>query len=106
MGRNNADFHGVSVDYSRLPTEHQITVTHGVDKERIGSLRWSDVPSGKLEAGEITDIWVHPEHRRKGLATRMFTYAKKLAPMKYAPTPILSKEMTEDGKKWAKKVGN
>jgi len=106
MGRNNADFQGVSVEYERLPTEHKITVTHGHDKERLGSLRWSDISQGNLAAGEITDIWVHSDHRRKGVATRMFNYAKQLAPTKYAPTPILSKEMTEDGKKWATAVGD
>lgn len=105
MTRNNADFHGITPTYSRLPTEHQVTITLGNNPEPIGHIRWSDIDQGNMSAGEITDIFVHPDHRRQKYATRLFNYAKAIAPSKYAPTPILSKEMTDDGKHWAKTVG-
>lgn len=58
-------------------------------------------------AGEINDIWTREDHRRKGLATFMYGYAKKMS--ESDPTvaaPVHSTHLSNEGEKWAKSTGD
>jgi ribosomal protein S18 acetylase RimI-like enzyme len=95
MGANNADFQGVNITHtgggllgSRVAAEHP---EHGY----IGHM----LMHGN---GVVRDVAVHPEWRRLGIATAMWDYAKKAG---LNPSHNYS-EQTDDGKLWAKSVGN
>ena len=58
-------------------------------------------------AGEINDIWTREDHRRKGLATFMYGYGKKMS--ESDPTvaaPVHSTHRSDEGEKWAKSTGD
>jgi len=60
-----------------------------------------------VKAGEINDIWTRDDHRRKGLATFMYGYAKKMS--ESDPTvapPVHSTHLSDAGEKWAKSTGD
>jgi len=63
--------------------------------------------SWPVKAGEINDIWTRDDHRRKGLATFMYGYAKKMS--ESDPTiapPVHSTHLSDAGEKWAKSTGD
>ena len=63
--------------------------------------------SWPTKAGEINDIWTREDHRRKGLATFMYGYAKKMS--ESDPTvaaPVHSTHLSNEGEKWAKSTGD
>ena len=62
-------------------------------------------PVGLLSAfttGKIGMINVHPEHRRRGVATAMWDYATQHPDLN---SPYHSQIQTEDGEAWARSLG-
>ena len=66
--------------------------------KQIGRLAWAEghrYPFDQIN-GQIQDVHVVPEHRRKGVATGMLKYARGIDPsVKHSP------DQTEDGQEWA-----
>jgi len=94
MGRNNADFHGVTFSHKlenygevRIEASHP---EHGY----LGSMR-----IGKY--GDIKDVRVGEPFRRKGVATGMWNYAKA-----QGFNPQHSDSRTKEGDAWAKSTGD
>lgn len=56
------------------------------------------------EKGAITNIEVHPDFRRQGVATAMWNYANKVMPQFGGPSPQHSEMRTPEGEAWAKSV--
>lgn len=96
MGRNNADFQGVvfkNVQDKKGRT--LITATH----PDHGSLRLGWMRLDK--DGTLGNVYVHPDHRRKGIATGLLNHAKQLGiNLKH------SENRTEEGDAWAKSTGD
>jgi ribosomal protein S18 acetylase RimI-like enzyme len=68
--------------------------------------RKTGTPVGLLSAftdGKIAMISVDPEHRRKGVATAMWNYAKQHPQLS---DPYHSKVKTDDGEAWAQSLGD
>lgn len=82
----------------RLPTpEGSVTgrARASLAGEHVGGLSWWEAP-GTADHGRIVNVAVHPDHRRKGIATALFEHAKA------AGVPIHhSTGLSEDGKAWA-----
>lgn len=56
--------------------------------------------------GEISSIEIHPEKRRQGLATKLYTFGHDLHnDIDSIPAPQHSEARTESGDAWAKSVG-
>lgn len=77
---------------------HQV-VAKDAGGEPVGRLLWR---TGSRRPGEIHDLKVTEDHRRKGVATAMYNYA---ADSGIRPAPKHSRERTDDGEAWAKAVG-
>jgi hypothetical protein len=94
MPRNNADFHGV--EYSHKEGKYgEVTVEAShPDHGFLGSMT-----IGKFK--DVKDIRVGEPHRRKGVATGMWSYAKQ-----QGLNPEHSDSRTKDGDKWAKTTGD
>lgn len=84
---------------------HKVNAFHKED--RVGLMKWDP------QTGELKDLQVHPEHRRKGVASGMWDFAQRQVK---PPTPGLgynddvvapkhSHERTNDGDAWARAVG-
>jgi GNAT superfamily N-acetyltransferase len=90
---------------SDMGEHHKVTARLG--ETRVGFMKWDP------DNGVIKDIQVHPEHRRKGVATAMWNFAqsqvKPQTPgVDYADdvkAPQHSTERTPEGDAWAKSVG-
>jgi ribosomal protein S18 acetylase RimI-like enzyme len=69
----------------------------GENKQALANMNWG-------EDGEIKEIWVHPEHRRQGLATRMYNMGKRIAATDPTiPEPVHSTERrSELGDLWSR----
>jgi len=57
------------------------------------------------QPGKIIGVWVPEEHRRKGVATAMLTYALKTASQTKA-LPAHSGARTDEAEKWAQSTKN
>lgn len=82
---------------------HQIWAEH--DGEDIGHLHWGadyGIGSSAHQWGMITDLEVHPDYQRRGVATAMWDHAHKVAP---DDPPIHSPDISEDAEEWARSVG-
>jgi GNAT superfamily N-acetyltransferase len=107
MGRNNADFNGVTFRYEKdSEGDHNVIAEHPAENEPIGYLTWAnrDYEEG-AQRGHIMDVHVAPEYQRKGIATGMFNHAMSIASSVGAPHPIHAESRTVSGEAWAKKVG-
>jgi GNAT superfamily N-acetyltransferase len=73
-------------------------VAASVGGKRVGELVWATGyhhPFDNIN-GQIQDVQVDPEHRRKGIATGMLQYARGIdSSVKHSP------DQTEDGQEWA-----
>ena len=94
MGRNNADFHGVSYSHEERPYDEVTINAHHPEHGHVGKMEL-----GKFR--DVKDIIVAPEHRRKGIATGMWNYAKA-----QGFNPEHSDSRTRDGDKWAASTGD
>lgn len=94
MGRNNADFHGVKFSKEDRPYGEATINAHHPQHGHVGKMELS-------KFGEVKDIIVAPEHRRKGIATGMWNYASQLG-----LNPEHSDSRTEEGDAWAASTGS
>jgi GNAT superfamily N-acetyltransferase len=108
MGRNNADFNGVTFRYERDPEgDHNIVAEHPSDSEPIGYLTWADRDYDEgAQRGHIMDIHVDPEHQRKGVATGMYSEAKRTSSALGLPTPRHAESRTKSGEAWSKSTSD
>jgi GNAT superfamily N-acetyltransferase len=104
----SADDHlsGIQFGHSENELNHQIWATNHRGEE-IGHLHWSkeereadDPEEYTGDPGVISMIEVHPDYRRKGIATAMFNQAQQ-----YRPKPLHSDDRSYEGDQWARKVG-
>ena len=70
-----------------------------MEENEIGFLIWDGDNEGRIE-----ELFVVPEHRRKGLATSMWHEAIKYSKESYLTRPVHSESRTEAGEAWAKTV--
>ena len=114
MGRNTSDFHGVTYNYKYIPKEESVVgggsyrdlheVTAHLDGKEIGYLQYE---TGKANDGLVFDIEVNQEHRRKGVATGMWKFAKELHAKGITDTdPWHSEDTTAAGYRWAMTTGD
>jgi 8-oxo-dGTP pyrophosphatase MutT (NUDIX family)/GNAT superfamily N-acetyltransferase len=94
-------------------TPHYITPHHAVEAHSpssgglVGSMTWAPRESERYSEsdghypGEISNVWVHEDHRRKGIASAMMEHAKERYTSGQADSfPIHSPELSEDGRTW------
>jgi len=65
-------------------------------EDEHGYLDWTNNPHG----AQINSVWVHPDHRRQGLATQMLAHAKA-----HGVDPKHNEQRTESGDAWARSTG-
>lgn len=78
----------ITTQYRDLGPDHEIYAT--LNGGTVGSLIWSK------KTNRVRIVWVHPEHRRKGIATSLWEYAQTLS----VPAPKHSRDRTADGREW------
>lgn len=110
MGRNNADFHGYTLEFEHADDsplddcDHHRVDAFDRDDEHVGSFIWY-TKKGARTPGAI-DVDVDPEHQRKGLATAMYKFAVKKAEERKTVKPSLESSLYGDeGYAWAKSLG-
>lgn len=114
MGRNNADFQGITISHKiekpssitpvevepdYVPTRHDriwIEANHPTEG-KIGKLY---LVRPNNEERVVGDIDVHPNFQRRGIATAMWNYAKA-----QGFNPKHSPQRTPEGTAWAKSTG-
>jgi hypothetical protein len=101
MAANNADFHGYTFELHEGPVNHVITARTS-DRKRVGELGL-----GKFgPSAGLSWITVHPDWRRKGVATAMWRHANDLHSQGILEKkPEMSDYRTIDGDNWAKSLG-
>jgi len=99
MTRNNADFQGLTYKhYDTHPTSHELEAFHPKSEEAIGYMRWDK------KSGEIKDLSVDKEQRRKGVGTGMYNAAINVANSKGLVEPVHSPVRTAEGEAWARSL--
>lgn len=91
MGRNNADFEGISFSHTSDDYGSLVHATHP-EQGMVGYLKLH-------RDGNARNIFVKDEYRRKGIATQMWEYAKK-----QGLNPQHSDSRTYLGNAWAKSL--
>ena len=91
----------IKYSYDKPNYTHQYTAQH--KGEEAGFMHVG-------EAGGVIDINVHPDHRRKGVATSLWNHALSMAGQinpdgERIPYPEHSEHRTEEGESWAKSTG-
>lgn len=97
MGASNAEFHGLTFDYSKIGSLHYLEAQK--EGEVVGKLNWVH-PSGN-----ISGIHVDKAHRRQGIATALFSEGKRLSETRGIPTPKITSDRTNDGEAWSRSLG-
>lgn len=67
--------------------------------EEIGRFEWSKT------RGEILNVDVNEDYRRRGVATAMYRAAQHIAARTGVPAPEMSSDRSEMGDRWAKSLG-
>lgn len=100
MGRNNADLHGIAFE-THTTTLNTIVKARHPEHGLVGELGLSGGTMLSPSADGMRVMWldVHPNHRRKGIATGMWNYAKQ-----QGYNPVHSSQRTPDGEAWAKSL--
>lgn len=101
MSRNNADFHGLTFSHVDNGKHVDLLVNANHPEQGIiGQLHLGFIRSDG--ARKVRNVIVKPEWQRKGVATALWNHA-----VENGLNPQHSPEaQTEDGKAWAKKVGD
>lgn len=99
MGRNNSDFHGIVFSHVEKPYGELTINAHHPEHGHVGKMELSQKYSSGYR--EIKDIIVDPEHRRKGIATGLWNYAKA-----QGFNPEHSDSRTPEGDAWAESTGD
>lgn len=93
-------FKGVTYKhFDTHPTSYEIEAVHPKTGESIAYMRYDK------STGEMKDISVDKEHRRKGIATGMWNHALSLANTSGIVAPVHSSVRTPEGAAWAASVG-
>lgn len=71
----------------------------GKASDVLGHLHWSS------NSGQILDVHVSPQFRRKGVATAMLKAARDVAVKTGVPSPVHSDDRSDMGDAWAKSTG-
>ena len=99
MGRNTADFHGITFSHKDTQGTDGITVTANHPKKGIiGKLYLGN--ETKNGTRKIRNIYIRPEFRRQGIATGLYNYA-----VANELKPRHSADRTDEGDAWAKSLG-
>ena len=77
---------------------HQVTAH--IDDKPVGLLEWA--AGGK---GQIENVKVLPEHRRRGVATALLGEARRVASEREILPPAHSERRSDAGDAWAKSLG-
>lgn len=94
MPANNADFHGIQFTHKEGPYGEKTIEASHPEHGYLGSMRID-------KYNEVKDIRVGEEHRRKGVATGMWNYAKV-----QGFNPEHSDSRTPEGDAWAASTGD
>jgi hypothetical protein len=94
MTRNNADFNGINFSHKQEKYGGVTIEASHPEHGYLGSMRLS-------KYGEVKDVRVGEEHRRKGIATGMWNYAKT-----QGFNPEHSDSRTPEGDAWAATTGD
>lgn len=101
MTRNNADFHGYTFEIKEGSVNHVITARNA-DGKRVGEMGLHKFG----DEGGISWVTVHPDWRRKGVATGMWNYANTLYNNgDLEKKPVIGSFRTVAGDNWAKSLG-
>lgn len=77
-----------------------VTATPAGNKNPVGRLSWySDKVDDNL-SNKVAEVFVHPRHRRRGVATAMFEHAQQIN-----PNVRHSHARTPDGRAWTAALG-
>ena len=79
----------------------QTTILARLDSEIVGSLELTAPRAFQNDARLVLMVEVHKNHRRQGVASAMWHFAKN-----QGFNPHHELEQTEDGRAWALAVGN
>lgn len=83
-------------------TFHQVSAFHG--EKQIGRMAWVTVPNDPQYSNEIRNIQVEPGYRRQGVASGMYAAGRAFADIHQIDPPRHSRDRTDQGDAWAKKV--
>ena len=94
MGRNNADFQGLTTKYIPDPVHHYMEAY--INDAPVAGITW------KKSNGAIDQITVKEEHRRKGIGTALYSAAMDYAAVNKLPSPTRKKSrfITPDGERF------
>lgn len=97
----NRNLSGIQFRHSESAETHRIHAM--ADGTEVGKMTWlkgrSVLDPGR-EAGEILNLDVHPDFRRRGIASEMYRHGRA-----HTPAPQHSPERTPEGTAWAHAVG-
>jgi len=99
MTRNNADFHNITFS-RRMDDDWIIIEANHPELGKVGTMSLREEDSNKFRT--VANVDVPSEYRRKGVATSMWKYAKESG---LNPKHDYI-EQTDEGKAWAKQVGD
>lgn len=74
------------------PSLHTLAATSG--GRLVGAITWFEKP-GDWSNGSVDGLWVHPSHRRQGIATELLRRAREINP---EVDPTATPWFTDDGK--------
>jgi GNAT superfamily N-acetyltransferase len=105
--RNNADFEAGKVNpadlsfaFNKASMSKYHSLEASIGGQGVGAIEWH------AGTGEIHQITVAPEHRRKGIATALYFQAKRVAAdTRGVKPPKHSAHRTNEGEAWARTVG-
>lgn len=102
MGASNADFR-VETEFIPGGSFHKVIAKNRVTGNQVGHLTVSnpDVATGS----EVLNVQVSDEHRRKGIATKMWNHMYTEMLDRHGKPPEHDwKNMSEEGEAWAKSL--
>lgn len=86
--------------------EAHLIRAHLPDRENVGEMSIRAKSGGPdRPRGHINEINVDPDLQRQGIGTALWNHAHELARQKVIPVPKHSKQRTDEGDQWARKVG-
>jgi ribosomal protein S18 acetylase RimI-like enzyme len=99
MSNLGRQFNGLIISYKGVKKNSHVVEAHDHNLEgdtRVGQFHWNS------DSGVIENVEVSPSHRRMGVATSMYDFAKSLGTEK-APKHSVSR--TNEGDAWANSLG-
>jgi GNAT superfamily N-acetyltransferase len=107
MGRNNADFHGVTFAYGGMTHMQGFGPNDPAPKAHLFTAHKDGQQVGKLQlqrGGTVDYVEVHPDYQRQGIATGLYNFAKQESERTGGtlPYPVHSPMRSPEGDAWAK----